>query len=123
VYIVSYKRAKTVWRFRRPGAELYFTIVDPEIHRGKQLIMYCPLPQAGRCSQQSKYYQQWVLAKGASPKRRDRMSPTVFEGYWKAKVIRSRETYDGKVRPDNQPGPLKIECLLERVAGGPGDAD
>lgn len=45
---------------------------------GTELFMVCTYHPKRKLSQRYKYYQQWTLAKGAPPKKGERLSPKVF---------------------------------------------
>ncbi len=123
---VAYRRARIVERFNRMVAELTFEIADPGKWTGELVTMYCALPKSGPAPRQSKFYQQWTLANGKPPNRRDRMSPRVFAGYWIARLGRTKqvmtqtdEGYERRALAEGEAGETVVEQLLERSAGGP----
>lgn len=122
-YIVAYRRAQLVEkRFgNRNTIELYFEVVDPPKWKERMLIMYCGIPLDGRPSRNSKYVTMWTLANGGPAKRRDRMTPKIFVGYWVAAVQHTERkmTTDGsKVLGAGEMGTAVISYLIERAAGG-----
>lgn len=122
-YLVAYRRARLVrQRFgNRDTIELYFEVVDPPKWNERTLIMYCGIPLDGRPGKASKYVRAWTLANGGPAKRRDRMTPKVFAGYWVAAVAYTKRkmTNDGSKELDaGETGTAVISYLIERAAGG-----
>lgn len=107
--LIAYRRARIVRRFDRRVAEIEFSIIEPIDWQGFRVVLYCALPAEGPARRAGKFYALWTMANGASPNRRDRMSPRVFAGYWWAELERSREGQ----------GNTHVGCLIERAAGGP----
>ena len=121
-YVVSYVRGRVVWRFDRRVAELDFSIIEPVEWEKWVVTMYCSLPLDGPASPRSKYYEVWTLANGGRPKRRDRMTPHVFSGYWIAEVGETRRatTRDGiRELAQDERGMAVVLSLIERAAGAP----
>lgn len=80
-YEVAFLRAErkaNLWG--RGRAFLHFRITEPGPFFGVTLFMSTTLPPAGRFSLSSKFLQQWSLAAGRRPARRDRLSTNVFRG-------------------------------------------
>lgn len=122
-YIVAYRWARLIAkRFgNRDTIELHFKVVEPPRWKERMLIMYCGIPLDGRPSRNSKYVMMWTLANGGSAKRRDRMTPRVFAGYWAATVVHTgrKMTKDGsKELGAGEMGTAVISSLIEREAGG-----
>ena len=120
--LAAYRRARIVKRFDRRVAELEFTIIEPTDWKEATVMLYCALPLAGPAKRQGKYYQLWKMANGGPPKRRDRMSPEVFAGYWWVELERTRQATkrEGGVRPvEEHEAITQIGQLIERAAGGP----
>lgn len=117
--LVAYRRARIVKRFDRRVVELEFSIIDPTDWKDEKVILYCALPLEGPAKRQGKYYELWTLANGAPPKRKDRMSPGVFAGYWLVELERTRmmTKRDGGVRPaETHEATTVIGRLIERAA-------
>ncbi len=124
-YVVAYRRARLVDRFPdRYTIELHFAIVEPPKWLDFPIIMYSSSPKGARLGKRSKYYEVWTLANGGPPKRRDRMTPTVFAGWWNAEVVHTRRRMEKKgmkngireLKPTETPTAV-IETLIERAAG------
>jgi len=80
-YEVGFVRAeivKNLWG--RKKIFLYFQVLQSGEYFGVILFLAMNLPSDGRFSESSKFLQQWTLASGALPKRRDRLSTKVFRG-------------------------------------------
>ena len=112
-YLVSYDDWEKHTYWHQLKIRLDFKIVDPVALRGiiVSLFATCTLSPNKRHSRASKYYQLWVQANGGPPQHGQRMTPTVFEGYWYAEVAWGRNKAGEPTIP-------KIEKLIERVAGG-----
>jgi hypothetical protein len=67
---------KVLWG--RKKAFLYFRIIQAGDHLGQVLFMAVTFPTNGRFAVSSKYLQQWSMAAGKRPARRDRLSTKVF---------------------------------------------
>ena len=78
LYEVVFMRAeeKAIWG--RKKAFLYFRIIQAGDHLGQVLFMAVTFPTNGRFAVSSKYLQQWSMAAGKRPARRDRLSTKVF---------------------------------------------
>lgn len=63
---------------KRQKIFLHFRIIQPGEYFGRELFMVVTFPISGRLSLSSKYLQQWTLAAGQAPTRRDRLSTRVF---------------------------------------------
>ena len=125
-YLIAYLRGRSIERFGRRDIEVDFEIIEPIRWAKKVVKMYFPVPPEGPPSRASKYYQAWIQANGAPPKRGDRMSPRVFEGYWHAELDRTKRTTtrNGGIRrlTDGETGRIRVEHLIERAAGAPARA-
>lgn len=121
-YLVAYQRARMVSRFaNRKTIELHFSIVEPGKWLNTVLVMYCSTPLDGFPGRNSKYVTMWNLANGGPGKRRDRMTPRIFEGYWYAEVDHTRRIMvkDGiRKLESNETGTAIIVELIERATGG-----
>ena len=115
-YLVCYRTYEKGWQFTQVKIRLDFVIVEPAAYAGIIVSLYCTciLNPNTRHSRASKYYQLWVQANGGPPKHGERMTPSVFAGYWNVEVSWGKK--DGK--KDGEPTIPKIERLIERVAGG-----
>lgn len=113
-YLVCYRTYEKGWQFTQVKIRLDYVIVEPATYAGiiVSLFCTCTLNPNKRHSRASKYYQLWVQANGGPPKRGERMTPSVFAGYWNVEVAW------GVDRKTGEPSIPKIEALLERVAGG-----
>lgn len=113
VYVASYRDWVRKSYFGQPKIRLDFEIVEPP-HDGVLLSLFATLTpdQNRRPSRAAKYFQLWVKANGGPPQRGQRMSPSVFAGYWKVKIEWSRNKKTGELTM-----PIITE-LIERVAGG-----
>jgi len=109
VYIASFRDADRHQWFGQAKVRLRYEIVEPSAYIGMQVFLFSTLPQS--LSHRHKYYELWVRANGGPPHRNDRMSPRIFRGYWKIRVVWNEPKNGG------HPMPL-VTDLLERVAGG-----
>ena len=125
-YVVAYRRARIVDRFGdRWTIELHFSIVEPSAWLNFEIILYCSTPKDALLGKRSKYYELWTLANGAPPKRRDRMTPSVFDGWWHAKIVHTCRRMEKKgmkngireLKP-TETATAVIETLVERAVGG-----
>lgn len=124
-YLVAYRRARLVQRFKdRFTIELHFSIIEPIEWKERPLVLYCSTPLDGLPGRHSKYVTMWTLANGGPAKRRDRMKPSVFAGYWIAEVDHTRRRMvrhggkDGvKELGPAETGTAVIVQLIERAAG------
>jgi hypothetical protein len=98
---------------------LWFRIVTLGEWYETELYMTCAVPVTGRdWGPSHKFMQAWMLASGHSPKRRDRMSTTVFRNkLFRAKVRTVTRDARQKLRPPERQYSV-IDELLELVAGG-----
>jgi len=109
-YVAAYvKYARGTW-FKQQKIQLTFKIVEPTQFAGIVVPLFATFEK--KISRACKYYGLWVKANGRLPQRKDRMSPSVFGGYWYVHIEWSKP---GKV---GHAIPLVTE-LLERVVGGP----
>jgi len=67
---------------------------------GTELFMVCNYPK-GKIRRRLKYYEQWMLATGRRPAKREKLSPKVFPGrMYKVLVRDTRPKFaDGKPKP------------------------
>lgn len=75
---VRAERKNNLWG--RTKLFLHFAVIDPGEHHGKVLFMSMNFPQSGNFPLTSKFLQQWSIASGVQPRRRDRLSTKVFKG-------------------------------------------
>jgi hypothetical protein len=116
-YIVGYVHAETGNFLGIGRLFLWFKIVDPIEHSGKELYLCCPVPNNRKFGMGSKFVEAWRIAKGQWPTRRDRLSTNVFRGhYFKACIKTVMRNKDAEERPPDQHY-SKIDHLIERVAG------
>jgi hypothetical protein len=78
LYEVVFVRAEEKVLWGRKKAFLQFRIIQAGDFLGQMLFMAVTFPSNGRFSVSSKYLQQWSLATGKRPARRDRLSTKVF---------------------------------------------
>ena len=79
-YVAAYiKYVRGKW-FDQEKIQLMFEIVEPTQFAGIVVPLFATFPK--KISQACKYYGLWVKANGGLPQRKDRMSPSVFSGYW-----------------------------------------
>jgi hypothetical protein len=117
IYTVGFLRAERGSLRGKGRVFLWFKIVDPIEHSGKELYLCCPLPDNGKFGMGSKFVEAWRIAKGQWPTRRDRLSTNVFRGhYYKACVKTVMKNQDSEERPVDQHY-SKIDHLIERVTG------
>src|SRR5262249_16911067 len=95
--------------FGQKKVRLRFEIVEPPPNAGIQVFLFATLPK--NPSHRHKYYDLWVKANDGPPHRNDRMSPRVFQGYWKLRVVCSVPNNGGHSMP-------KVTELFDREGGG-----
>jgi hypothetical protein len=113
-YIGSFRGAELKEYFTWPKLRLDFALIEPADVASMIVSLYVNakgFARQRRPSRRSKFYQLWVLANGGPPVRGQRMSMSVFDGYWRL-AIRW-----GMV--NGEPTTPCVDTLLERVAGGP----
>ncbi|MDH4079610.1 MAG: hypothetical protein OEU68_07325 [Nitrospira sp.] len=87
-YVVAFVRAEQqlLWGKRRK-LFMHFKVVSPAEHAGAALFLAANVAHDGKWGIGFKFYRLWALAAGYRPKRKDRLSTTVFRGkYFKARV-------------------------------------
>ena len=109
-YVVAYTKHRRSICFGQQKIELLFKIVEPAQCFGIVVPLFATFGK--RISPACKFYSLWVQANGSVPHRNDRMSPSVFSGYWCVRIEWS------KPKPGKHAIP-KVTELLERYAGGP----
>lgn len=110
-YVVSYRGAVRRRWFGQEKVELIFEVVDPAAARGMRVSLFATLPERGRVSQRSKFFNLWTMANSGPPRRGSRMAPDVFQGYWKVRVRWTQSKDGGSGMPT-------ITELIGREAGG-----
>ncbi len=116
IYLVSYREAKYGTWWRQPKIRLEFVIVEPVAYAGLLISLFatCKEDRNKRSSRRSKYYRLWARVHGGPPQRGQRMTSSIFAGYWLVQVGWGRDDETG------EPTIPIITDLLERVAGGGG---
>lgn len=114
-YLVSYRTWEKRAYWHQQKIRLDFVIIQPAAFAGVIVSLFCTctLSPNKRHSRASKYYQLWVQANGGPPQRGQRMTPSVFSGWWNVHVGW------GQDRKTGEPSIPKIDALIEKVAGGP----
>lgn len=100
---------------------LQFQVLDVGEHHGKLLFMSMNFPKNGSISISSKFLQQWMVAAGGPPARRDRLSTRIFRGKVFAGRVRTVTSYvhsSGKLM-DRDPSTYYsvVDHLIEVRAG------
>ncbi|MBS0150715.1 MAG: hypothetical protein JSR31_07215 [Nitrospira sp.] len=112
-------RKKNLWG--RMKLFLHFKIMNPGEHFGKVLFMAVNIPPNGNFSISSKFLQQWVIAAGFHPGRRDRLSTRVFRGKVFFGAVRTVTQYvhSSKKMMDRDPESFYsvVDHLIERRTG------
>lgn len=87
-YVVSFVRAEQKWLWgKRLKLFMHFKIVSPTDHAGTALFLAANVAHDGKWGIGFKFYRLWALAAGYRPKRKDRLSTSVFRGkYFRARV-------------------------------------
>ena len=112
-YLASYRDWERRLYFKQPKIRLEFVIVEPASFAGIRVSLYatCKEDPNRRSSRVSKYYQLWVQAHGSPPQRGQRMTPSVFRGYWQVRGDWGHHKETG------EPTLPIVAELLEHVAG------
>ena len=121
-YEVGFVRAvKPFSVFKEQRVLLYFKIVTPGEHAGKELFMAMRVsPRNGRKSMaaSSKMAQMCAVAAGRSTLRHDRLSTKIFQGkYFMANVYTVKTNWRGRRHPEVCRYSA-IDILTEQTAGG-----
>lgn len=113
LYLASYRTWERKPYFGQPKIRLEFVIIEPVAFAGLLVSFFatCKEDRNRRPSRRSKYYQLWVRVHGGPPQRGQRMTPSIFRGYWQIRVDWGRST-------TGEPTTPIVVDLLERVAGG-----
>ena len=114
IYLASYHGWERKSYFGQPKIRLDFVIIEPVACAGLVVSLYatCKQDRNHRPSRLGKYYQLWVRVHGGPPQRGQRMTPSIFAGYWQVQVDWGRD------KETAHPTTPYIKDLLERVAGG-----
>jgi hypothetical protein len=99
IYEVGFVRPEEKMLWGRKKVFLYFRIIQTGDFFGLVLFMAVTFPTNGRFALSSKYLQQWSLAAGKRPTRRDRLSTKVFRNKtFLARVRTVTKDSDGEKR-------------------------
>src|SRR5262245_53473665 len=116
-YLVRFVRAEQSHQWNCEKVFLWFELLTPGEWVGTHFFMACNAKSDGRWGPAHKYLQAWILANGAPPKRRDRMSTRVFRD----KVFRARMSAVTQNANKTSRTPAQqysvVDQLLERVGG------
>ena len=77
---VAFVRAENKKSWGQEKTFLWFAILDPVEHMGRELFMSCVRSKDGKFAPGSKMTAAWTLANGKPPDRYDRRSMRVFQG-------------------------------------------
>jgi hypothetical protein len=114
-YLAAYRTWEKRSYWHQQKIRLDFVIIEPVMYAGVIVSLFCTctLSPNKRHSRASRFYKLWMQANGGQqPKAGQRMTPSIFDGYWHVAVVWGKDTKTG------EPSIPKIEALLERVAGG-----
>lgn len=116
---VRVDQKKNLWG--RMKLFLHFKILDHGEHFGAVLFMAVNVPTNGNFSISSKFLQQWVIAAGFHPSRRDRLSTRVFRGkvFFGAVRTVTQFVHSSKKMKERDPASFYsvVDHLLEVRAG------
>lgn len=117
---VRAERKNNLWG--RTKIFLHFAVLDPGEYHGKVLFMSANIPTNGNFPISSKFLQQWSLAAGIQPRRRDRLAMNVFKGKAFLGHVRTVKQFvhsDKKMKPrDPSTFYSVVSHLIEILAGG-----
>lgn len=87
-YVVAFVRAEQKWLWKkRLKLFMHFKVISPEAHAGVSLFLGANVAPNGKWGVGYKFYRLWALAAGRRPKRKDRLSTSVFrKKYFRARV-------------------------------------
>ncbi len=87
-YVVAFVRAEQKWLWaKRLKLFMHFKIVSPAEYAGLSLFLGANVAPNGKWGIGFKFYRLWALAAGCRPKRKDRLSTSIFRGkYFRARV-------------------------------------
>lgn len=119
-YVVAFIKADQRSMFRTKKLFLHWRIVEPLKFEGVTLFQSFNMPTDGtKWGLGHKFLGTWILANGARPVRRDRLSTAVFRGkYFEARVVTVKKTGKGLNRPEAAQYSV-VDELVTVVAGGP----
>lgn len=88
----AYCRAAKIYRdrgYKRWVCAVQFDVLNDSLEVLGRLVWYLNLASADkpRATRRSKYWGAWVKAKGGSPRRKDRLSPSVFARRYAVVVV------------------------------------
>ena len=112
---ISYKAAKT-FNGRR-DIFISFEIYDSK-YEGAVLFMACTY-STGEIRPRHKYYQQWTLAAGRQPNKKESLSPEIFPGRMYRVLVRDTQKRhaDVKLMADCVQYSV-VESIIEPLTGG-----
>lgn len=97
---------------------LYFRILDPGPHFGKEIFMAFNMPHKKRIRMGSKYYKTWCMVNGwKKPSKNAKMSPRIFKN--KIYKIKTR-TSKPKIHENEMPKDFwysVVDKIIEVIAG------
>ena len=116
-YEVKFVGAEQSHQWNSEKVFLWFELLTPGEWVGTHFFMACNAKPDGRWGPAHKYLQAWILANGAPPKRRDRMSTKVFrDKVFRARVRKVTQNANKTSRTPAQQYSVIAE-LLEQVRG------
>ena len=123
VYEFYFIRAEQTRLWTRQKVFLWFKIITSGDHFGKRLYFVANAPLKDHMAMSSRYWQAWTLAAGRRPKRRDKLSTSVFRKkvfLGRTRMVKKKVDKDGKhsARAPEQQYSV-IDELIQVCAGGP----
>jgi hypothetical protein len=116
-YEIVFLRAEQTSYRGRQKVYLWFKMLTPGEHCGREFYMACNVAPKGKWTASYKFWVAWVLAEGRRPTRVSRMSVNVF----KNKVFRARMRTVRKTANQTERTPAQqysvVDELLEIMAG------
>lgn len=118
-YIVAFVKADQHSMFRTKKLFLHWRIIEPSKYDGVTLFQSFNVPTDGtKWGLGHKFLATWILANGARPVRRDRLSTSVFrKKYFQARVVTVKKNSKGLDRPESTQYSV-VDELVSVVAGG-----
>ncbi len=123
VYEFGFIRAEQARLWTQQKVFLWFKIITAGDHVGKRLYFVANVPSKDRMAMSSRYWQAWTLAAGRRPKRRDKLSTSVFRKkvfLGRVRTVKKKVDKDSKhtARAPEQQYSV-IDELIQVCAGGP----